>query len=167
MVAACIRLRKKRLAEEIERKTGPIRWSKRERSDFYKTVTIYGLERSLSDNKGLYDWDRFRQLANLVHKSDTEMDEYLAFMLALCFEVIEKDDPQMAQSIKSKFDIENVKDSKFDVFVGEEREPLSVERAKRVFRRIEFMKHLRECVLHPEFESRIMEARKTPALPAW
>jgi len=57
------------------------RWSRKEESDFYRTLISYGVDYSASEKK--FSWTRFRQIARIDKFDDVFTDFFQAYM-AMC-----------------------------------------------------------------------------------
>ena len=58
------------------------KWSKKEETDFLRTVLAFGVEFSRKERR--YVWDRFRQLSRLEKKFDETLTEYYLAFVAMC-----------------------------------------------------------------------------------
>ncbi len=61
------------------------RWSRKEESDFYRTLVNYGVDFSAADQK--FSWSRFRQMARVDKPDDVLTEYYLAF-IAACKKIV-------------------------------------------------------------------------------
>ncbi|VDN15348.1 unnamed protein product [Dibothriocephalus latus] len=93
-----------------------IKWSRREEADFYRVVSSYGVEqvmkaaesatdpssspqRKRSPKKRVfagYNWNNFKQLANLAKKSDQAITEYYNSFFTMCHRVCKKKLPEVS-----------------------------------------------------------------------
>lgn len=64
------------------------RWSRREESDFYRTLISFGIDQNHSTGDCV--WDRFRQLARLDAKYDHTLTEHYLAFLAMCKRVCKR-----------------------------------------------------------------------------
>ena len=64
------------------------RWTRREESDFYRTVSTFGVE--FSRVAGRFRWDRFREQARLDKKHDDSLTEYFHAFYFMCQRVCGK-----------------------------------------------------------------------------
>lgn len=63
---------------EIRKRVQQQRWSRREETDFYKTLSSFGVEQDKTSRQ--YVWTTFKHLAHLEKKYDETLTEYfLAF----------------------------------------------------------------------------------------
>ena len=59
------------------------RWTRREESDFYRTVSTFGIERDLT-RKNEFNWMRFRNIARLERKTDDSLRSYYIAFRNMC-----------------------------------------------------------------------------------
>ena len=106
--------------------------------DFQKAILTFGVERT-PDGMG-FIWDRFKAIAELRKKSDEALESYLAKLIELSKKTIE-------------YHIKIARMPDGDAHgepypVGDDQETVTIDRAKKVIRRIEFFDVLRLQVLH-------------------
>lgn len=111
--------------------------SKKARQDFQRAILIYGVERNGSGD-AIQEWDKFKDISSLTRKSDKAMTVYLEKLIILCNETIKFNE-------KTKGTTEGV--DKLGIPVGDEGESITLDRAKKVLRRIEYFDKLRLEVL--------------------
>ena len=61
------------------------RWSRKEESDFYRTLINYGVDFSTTESK--FSWSRFRQMSRIDKPDDVFTDYYLSF-IAMCKKIV-------------------------------------------------------------------------------
>ena len=154
------------LAErELKRLTDRQRWSRREETDFYRTLISYGVEQDV--NTGDYVWSRFKQLARLDIKYDNTLTDYYTAFIAMCKRVCKR------PLTRVRF-FSCVASTTIDITTQEEEclasipEPVSEERANKVLSRVEFMSRVRSALKHPHLDERIeLCTQRTPDFPPW
>ncbi|ORX99732.1 hypothetical protein K493DRAFT_257065 [Basidiobolus meristosporus CBS 931.73] len=124
-----------------------LRWSKKDMADFYRTLASFGVE-NLPD--GTRTWEKFRELSTLYNKPDSLLDAQYAHMIKTAEAVIDSDGAGVAST-------------------GEhEGVVLTMERSKRLLKRVDVLGTVRERVLSaPDLEHHLSYARPTPGLPEW
>lgn len=111
-------------------------FTKKHKLDFQRVLITYGLVSS-ETKSDLHDWTVFRGLADLVHKPDEAMEDYLKKVLKLAKEAI------VLHEGTALHDRAKQPEPK----VTEDMESLSYDRAKKVIKRIDYFQKLREIVL--------------------
>ncbi|BHF69630.1 choline dehydrogenase 7 [Sparganum proliferum] len=164
-----------------------IKWSRREEADFYRVVSSYGVEqvmkvadpaadpgcspqRKRSPKKRVfagYNWNNFKQLANLAKKSDQAITEYYNSFFTMCHRVCKKKlpeaFPEAVCSLPTTTTYGSCQANK-EVPVA----PISEERATRTLSRIELLNRIRNTVLsHPLLEERLAMCQRSSDLPEW
>lgn len=101
----------------------------------------FGVETKESD-RNVRDWDRFRELSG-ISKDDVYMEEFFVKLLALCTECIKK-----AEDLNSKsLDIAKGKVKAEQIKVERDGDSMTLDVAKRLLKRVEMMRRLREEIL--------------------
>ncbi|KAI1285481.1 Chromodomain-helicase-DNA-binding protein 7 [Halotydeus destructor] len=140
---AAVRERELKKREQAQKK-----WSRREESDFYRTVSSYGVEYDRKTD--LYDWTKFRSFSRLDKKLDETLTEYFKAFYAMCKRVTGRKFTEEEENLPISVD------------------PISEERANRSLARIDLLSKVREEVLlHPELEDRLMLCQPSIELPDW
>ncbi len=106
--------------------------------DFQKALLTFGVERT-PDGLGFL-WNRFKAIAELRKKSDEALESYLAKLVELSKKTIEYH-IKIARLADGDAHTEPYP-------VGDDQETVTIDRAKKVIRRIEFFDVLRLQVLH-------------------
>uniref|UniRef100_A0A674AY00 Chromodomain helicase DNA binding protein 6 n=1 Tax=Salmo trutta TaxID=8032 RepID=A0A674AY00_SALTR len=129
---------------------GPIRWTRREQADFYRTVSSFGVV--YDPEKKTFDWSQFRSFARLERKTDESLERYFSSFVSMC---------RTACRLPPRKD-EGPLDH--NLFV----EPITEERAARTLYRIELLRKVREQVLrHLLLGPRLQLCRPSLYLPVW
>ncbi|ORX92777.1 hypothetical protein K493DRAFT_263097 [Basidiobolus meristosporus CBS 931.73] len=124
-----------------------LRLSKRDKFEFYRTLMSFGVE---SNPDGSRNWEKFRIMASLYRKSDALLDAQYLHMMKTAENVV-----------KSQGD--DVDDT------GEnEGVALTLERSRRLLRRVDMLDTIRNRVLnHSHLDEYLSQAKPTPGLPEW
>ena len=104
----------------------------------------FGVETKESD-RNVRDWDRFRELSG-ISKDDVYMEEFFVKLLALCTECIKKAEDLNSKSLdiaKRKVDVTKAEQIK----VERDGDSMTFDVAKRLLKRVEMMRRLREEIL--------------------
>ncbi|XP_067442389.1 chromodomain-helicase-DNA-binding protein 6 isoform X1 [Thunnus thynnus] len=126
------------------------RWTRREQSDFYRTVSSFGVV--YDPERKAFDWSQFRALARLERKTDESLERYFNSFVNMCRTAC-KLPPRKEEGLVDPA-----------VLV----EPLTEERAARTLYRIELLRKIREQVLrHPLLSARLQLCRPSLYLPVW
>lgn len=59
-----------------------VRWTRREQSDFYRTVSSFGVV--FDPERKQFDWSQFRSLARLERKTDESLERYFNSFVSMC-----------------------------------------------------------------------------------
>ncbi|KAI8991556.1 hypothetical protein BDF20DRAFT_845263 [Mycotypha africana] len=170
------------------------RWTKKNKSDFLKTLMSFGVERDGED--GL-KWDRFREIAGLDKKSDEALTNHYREIMASCEESVKRHSAENANNATALSSTNEVNVSEG---AGAEDTPVSspkenaeeatsreaslepnddndanetgdlvpFDKARRSIKRVEQMNTIREKVItHEDLDSVLSKARKTSGLPNW
>ena len=132
---------------ELRRLEERQRWSRREETDFYRTLISFGVEQD--PGTGEYRWERFRQLGRLDNKLDLTLTEHYTALHAMCKRVARR--PLSAAEEAVSFMVE----------------PVSEDKAGKVLVRVELMARLRAALRHPKLQQRLHLCRKTGEMPLW
>ncbi|KAL1920993.1 uncharacterized protein VTP21DRAFT_11628 [Calcarisporiella thermophila] len=129
-----------------------IRWTKREKADFLKTIMSFGVEVTPGTNE--LKWDRFREISSLTRKDDESLTVYYAKMVEMCQEVVEHQERGLLPPEKPF-------DERYDP------DPMPGEKCLRLLKRVEMLRRVREQVLpHPEVDDLLDYSIRT-GLPRW
>jgi len=153
--------------------------SKSEKITFQRTVSSYGIMNKNED--GTRDWSNFKKLSNL-DKTDECMENYFEELMDICHVVIkreeEKKNKEKDNEDKDSNDAKstvNVEEGQTPASEAEEKKPnkydnFTIEKARRLLRRIDLLKKLREVILPKENLDELLMYAKKPArsgLPNW
>ena len=94
--------------------------------EFYRAITSYGCD-TVPGDPNQRDWTRFKELSNL-RKSDSVLDDYYRHIIGICHAVLY---PSADRPPPEEKDLEG----------------LTVEKAKKLLKRVEGLRRLREQVL--------------------
>jgi hypothetical protein len=125
------------------------KWSRREETNFYRTISTFGVDYDNISNT--YLWDRFRELGQLDKKLDETLTDYFNSFYYMCKKVCNKlgDDEEPPQN---------------DIVV----EVITEERASRCLQRIDLLNRLRNEVKNKEqLDERIKLCKPSIDLPDW
>jgi hypothetical protein len=156
------------------------RWTKKNKSDFLKTLMSFGVEREEDD----YRWDRFKEIAGLEKKTDDSLTLHYKETFAACEEAAKRHLSEnggygAGSSAAGGADIDTPASSPKDTMDAASRESsmepndgndygdiVPYDKARRAIKRIEQMNMIRERVLtHPDLDLILTKARKTSGLP--
>ncbi|KAJ1506589.1 choline dehydrogenase 7 [Coelomomyces lativittatus] len=133
------------------------KWNKRERTDFFRTLCTYGVVVQPEPNQDKVDWSHLKELAGIPYKADTLLTEMYNHMVAMCKFLLEADIAKLTGATCMR------PAEKFD---GDEE--YTLDKAKKLFKRIEFMEYLRNHVLTFQYLDTVLsQAKRTPGLPDW
>lgn len=155
------------------------RWTKKDKSEFYKTITSFGVvkvrtalasgkSRSRSSGQSshkrqerpkfntAHDWSRFKELSGLTKKPDEVMEDYFHHLFKLCQQVVDKNNAQSRQSRESSLNSNQPK-NEGSTAAGDEDDDKDegsgdvppLDRAKRLLKRVELMNTIRDCLANP------------------
>ncbi|KAJ3044119.1 choline dehydrogenase 7 [Rhizophlyctis rosea] len=177
--------RQKMKEEEKERKAKSTskqdkELSKKEKGEFHKTLMSFGVEPL---HGGERDWGRFQYLANLEHKSPQALETYYQKLVSMCDEVVDKAEAAafgVNEAVKAEEPAEAdgnedgavARDERLSSAKVLERDgdQITYDKAKKIQKRLEQMRTLREVVLpHPELNARISVLKRhgRSGLPRW
>ncbi|XP_015793545.1 chromodomain-helicase-DNA-binding protein 7 isoform X2 [Tetranychus urticae] len=140
--------RNEAVMREKRREAAQRRWSKKDDSDFYRTIISFGVEYNKDTNQ--YEWSRFRLLSKLDKKSDESLTEYFKSFFAMCKKVT-------GRSLSEE-------EENYNYLV----DPISEDKATRALARIELLCKIREDILpHPELDDRLTLCQTSIDLPDW
>ena len=124
------------------------KWSRREESDFYRTVSSYGVEYDRKTDT--FEWTKFRTFSRLDKKLDETLTEYFKAFYAMCKRVAGRKLTEEEENLPISVD------------------PISEERASRCLIRIDLLSKVREEILpHPELDERLFLCQPSIDLPDW
>ena len=140
-------------------------FTKKDKQDFTRVLMSYGVEYDPEDLEKRV-WTRFKELA-FLKKSDEVLDEYYTKIFDLCKEVVEKGDiarkehGEKDDAGETEVGDKNLKFNPYSFKIERDGEVMAYDKAKRLLRRIELLRMLREQVLpHPELEERLSTSKK-------
>ena len=107
--------------------------------DFQRALLSFGVERT---EDGGFDWNMFKTIAELTRKTDEAMQGYLEKLIDLSNRTIEFHSKLVREGDETGSLLTNP-----NYPVGEEQEILTIDRARKVIRRIELFDRLRLNVL--------------------
>uniref|UniRef100_A0ABM0GXF5 Chromodomain-helicase-DNA-binding protein 7-like n=1 Tax=Saccoglossus kowalevskii TaxID=10224 RepID=A0ABM0GXF5_SACKO len=144
--------------KELKKKEQAQRWSRREESDFYRTVSAFGVE--YDPETKIYKWDNFRRVARLDKKTNEKLQEYYENFRAMCLRVSSRN--------KHKEGEEDSMDLGEDYVNSLSVEQISEERSNKCMQRIELLLKVRnEIIPHPELDDRLQLCKSSMELPEW
>ncbi|KAJ3208927.1 choline dehydrogenase 7 [Entophlyctis luteolus] len=117
--------------------------------EFYRTLSSYGVETNKTPT-GTRDWTRFKEISQLK-KAPEVLEEYFGKLMALCREVVSPT-PGKAPLTAAEMDF------------------ITVDKAKKLVKRVEWMTKLREDILDsPHLDSSLLALRTIgkAGLPEW
>ncbi|KAI8909625.1 SNF2 family N-terminal domain-containing protein [Gorgonomyces haynaldii] len=127
-------------------------FTKKHKQDFQRVLLSFGVVRK--PNSTTHDWDVFRGLADLVKKSDEAMEDYYQKVVRMSEEVLALENPAN-KAAQAPLD---------------DAETLTLDRAKKILRRIEYFNKLRDEVIpDPKLTEKIMAVRRhgKGTMPKW
>ncbi|KAJ3031256.1 UNVERIFIED_CONTAM: choline dehydrogenase 7 [Siphonaria sp. JEL0065] len=141
---------KARLEKEEERvKLKEKELTKRDRLEFYRTLSSYGVE-SDKNSRGVRDWTRFKEISQLK-KAPEVLEEYFGKLMTLCKEVVSPT-PGKPPLTAAEMDF------------------ITIDKAKKLIKRVESMTKLREDIINsPYLDTSILVLRTIgrSGLPEW
>ncbi|KAJ3360096.1 Chromodomain helicase DNA binding protein [Allomyces javanicus] len=136
------------------------RWNKRERTDFFRTICCLGiLLRPADEGDGtlVIDWDQIKESAHLTHKPDEVLDEYYNHMVAQCKFLLDAELSRVTGQPCLR---------PADKLDGDDE--YTLDKARKLFKRTEFLEHLRTHVLpSPHIDVLLAQAKRAVGLPDW
>ncbi|KAJ3090278.1 choline dehydrogenase 7 [Physocladia obscura] len=135
--------------EEERNKLKERELTKRDRLEFYRTLSSYGVETDKTPT-GLRDWTRFKEISQLKKAPDV-LEEYFGKLMTLCREVVSPT-PGKPPLTTAEMDF------------------ITLDKAKKLIKRVESMTKLREDILDsPQLDSSIVALRTIgrSGLPEW
>ncbi|KAF0991775.1 hypothetical protein HZS_1156 [Henneguya salminicola] len=127
------------------------KWSRREESDFYRTIINFGIQRSI-DN--IIIWDGFRKLGRFDRKDDLMMTTYFETLIQRCNTLLSYHNVSINNP-----NTEN-KSSPSNGF-------LTLEKSQRILNKIQFFDLIRQAIEIPDITVKIKTAHINPELPEW
>jgi hypothetical protein len=156
------------------------RWTKKNRSDFLKTLMSFGVDRDGDE----FQWSRFKEIAGLDKKTDDSLTLHYKETFAACEESVKRfvsEGGNASASIAANADGETPASSPKENMDAASRESsaepndntkddadnvIPYDKARRALKRIEQMNTIREKVLlHFDLDLLLLKARKTSGLP--
>jgi hypothetical protein len=125
-----------------------------------------------------YDWEKFRELSGLT-KNDETLEDYYDKLMLMASEVIDRTEATMNQLNSDGLDGENAFSelaskeliSAAKIIVDKDGETLTFDKAKKIMKRIEVMRRLREDILKLSDLSKKLDSVSRPvsslSLPPW
>jgi hypothetical protein len=120
-------------------------FSKKQKLDFQRTVLAYGVKRI--PDSDLCDWTQFKELAELQKKSDESLESYLKKLIQLSKDIISYNEKNIKKMEDIGTGIEN-QEAVAEYPANEDGETFTLDRAKKILRRISYFDRLRKDVLH-------------------
>ncbi|KAJ3393137.1 hypothetical protein HDU92_007968 [Lobulomyces angularis] len=180
---------KEKRTNEAERRR---QFTKKERIEFRRVLLSFGVETD-PNNRNVRIWDRFRYLS-AIHKTDEVLEENYLNTISMCHECIEKAE-RIKDGKESKDELKYDKDDNKDDVNDENEEKdekddkddddkddlknfriergtesISLEIARRMLKRIEMMRKLREEIItHPNIDTNTgnIKRHQRSGLPSW
>ncbi|KAI8914962.1 SNF2 family N-terminal domain-containing protein [Powellomyces hirtus] len=156
------RTRLKQEKEQEKQRAREHDFSRKEKQDFQRTLMSYGVE-TVPGKPTVRDWVRFKELSNLRKSVETLEDHYVKLM-ASCEEVIRT--TEAAQEASGGKEASVLEDDKND----KDADAITYDRAKKLLKRLEQMRVLREEVLpQPQLDEKLAALRRhgRSGLPSW
>jgi hypothetical protein len=169
---------------------GANRWSKKNRSDFLKTLLSFGVERIVDDDDEEFQWTRFKEIAGLEKKTDESLTLYYDKILAACEESVKRHQTEQGNSANNdETPVSSPRPKEDNISASRESsaepaaaaakddtaakdddnsngEVVPYDRARRALKRIEQMKLIREKVLVDlKLDEFLRASRRTSGLP--
>ena len=134
-------------AKQIEKQS---KWSRREEQNFYKTISVFGVDCLDKDNL-VFAWDKFKEIGQLDKKLDDTLTDYYLSFVYMCKRVANKlSDEDSAPVIEVPV------------------EPITEERAARCLQRIDMMNKIRlEILKAKDLDHILSKCTFTADLPDW
>jgi hypothetical protein len=139
-----------------------------QRLDFQKTLLAFGVKRDLT---GDYDWTQFKEIAELTRKTDEALTKYCDSLIELSTRTITYHTQASASKAAAPENPVSNNDASNPLYpMGEEGETVTIDRAKKVLRRIEYFDKLRLNVLRMDdlpYRLGNADLHGKAALPKW
>ncbi|KAI8088403.1 hypothetical protein BDF21DRAFT_413129 [Thamnidium elegans] len=156
------------------------RWTKKNKSDFLKTLMSFGVERDEDD----FQWARFKEIAGLEKKTDDSLTLHYRDTYAACEDAVKRylsegGHAAPAAGADVETPVSSPKENLDTMSRESSAEPndsnkddadtlVPYDKARRALKRIEQMNTIREKVIvHPDLDQLLLKARKTSGLPSW
>ncbi|EFA77978.1 myb domain-containing protein [Heterostelium album PN500] len=149
----------KKMEKEEKKKKSDIRveWTKREKSDFYKYIVIFGV---IETGPNEYSWDLIKEKASLKKKTGDMIERYYFDLLTKCQQTINGNPSSNGAAADNKDDDKDDKDEKD----GE----LTISQCKRLVNRIYFLNKLRGKILkNPNLTTILDDVSPPHSFPMW
>lgn len=164
------RVREEKRVEKLRHRENE--FSKKHKQDFQRTLLSYGVKKLPDSDK--YDWTKFKVLADLQKKSDDAMEAYLKKLIAMSTDIVAAHEKDAAAKKKPSVEVneddsaavaplaveesgtqenavtETNGDGNGEPAANEDGETLTLDRAKKVLRRISYFEKLRAHLQNPE-----------------
>ncbi|KAJ3261825.1 choline dehydrogenase 7 [Boothiomyces macroporosus] len=184
------RVREEKRVEKLRHRENE--FSKKHKQDFQRTLLSYGVKKLPDSDK--YDWTKFKVLADLQKKSDDAMEAYLKKLIAMSTEIVAAHEKDAAAKKKPSVEVneddsvavaplaveesgtqenavtETNGDGNGEPAANEDGETLTLDRAKKVLRRISYFEKLRAHLQNPEQLAEKLSSVKRhgkTGLPKW
>lgn len=143
--------------------------------EFQKCLVSFGIPAAAGDS---CDWEKFRELSGLT-RSDELLEDYYEKLMLMSSEVVERTEATMNQFNSDGIDGEGGYSelaskeliSAAKIIVDKDGETLTYDKAKKILKRIEIMRRLREDILKLHNLSERLEGISRPissgSLPPW
>ena len=138
-------------AEALRKKEEELakRWTRKERIDFAKTISSFGLENTPESKRR---WDRFREMAGISRKNDEQLESYSVDFLECCRRVVAECEGHSAPKAASSTQVESLaQDSAVLEYIQRVKVGIvdvpSYDRAKRTISRVKLLDEIRDHII--------------------
>lgn len=160
-------------AEALKKKEEELakRWTRKERIDFAKTISSYGLENTL---EGKRIWDRFKEFSGISRKTDEQLEPYSIDFLECCRRVVAECENHSAPKAASSTQVEALAlDNAVIEYIQRVKVGIvdvpSYDRAKRTISRVKLLDEIRDHIIRlPDLDELLAKPPKANwELPKW
>ncbi|KAI9002707.1 SNF2 family N-terminal domain-containing protein [Gaertneriomyces semiglobifer] len=158
------RTRLKQEKEQEKQRAKEYDMTRREKQEFIRTLISFGVETDPKD-RSQRDWTRFKELSNL-RKSHDALEAHYQKIVSTCEAVIRQTE-EAATNEDGQAVIDEEEQKRRDKEAGE---PITYDKAKKLLKRIDQMRVLRDEILtHPEVDQRLAHYKRNgrSGLPSW
>ncbi|KNC96991.1 uncharacterized protein SPPG_07808 [Spizellomyces punctatus DAOM BR117] len=159
------RLRQEKEQEKIRAREHDL--TRKERQEFLRTLMSFGVE-TLPGSPGVRDWKRFKELSNL-RKSPEVLEDHFIKLMAICDDVIRCTELAAMQNGTNGLSLGDAEEA-LEASIREKDPDITYDKAKKLLKRLDQMRILREQVLpHPQLDDRlaILKRHGRSGLPSW